>query len=92
MELVEDVTKWIKTGWVKCRGAFGGLYNCRILLRLKSKFYRTIVRTVKKQGLECFAIKKQHIQRMTVIEMRILKWMPAVTREDWLMNELGRID
>ena len=56
-------------------------------LSLKEKFYRTAVRPSLLYGTKCWAIKKQHTQKISVVEMRILKWMCGKTRMDKVRNE-----
>ena len=56
-------------------------------LSLKDKFYRTVVRPFLLYGTECWANKKQHTQKISVAEMRMLRWMCAKTRMDKVRNE-----
>ena len=56
-------------------------------LSLKGKFYRTAVRPSLLYGTECWAIKKQHTHKISVAEMRILRWMCGKTRMDKVRNE-----
>ena len=56
----EDVMHRIKTGWLKWRNASGVLCDGKIPLKLKGKFYRTIIRLVLLYGSECWAVKYQH--------------------------------
>ena len=56
-------------------------------LSLKEKFYRTAVRPFLLYGTECCANKKQHTQKISVAEMRILRWMCGKTRIDKVRNE-----
>jgi hypothetical protein len=36
---------------------------------------------------ECWATKEQHIQKMSVTEMQILRWIYGHTREDRIRND-----
>ena len=37
--------------------------------------------------IECWAIKKQHVHKKCVLEMRILRWIRGKTRKDRIGNE-----
>ena len=41
-------------------------------------------------GTECWATKKQHVDKMSVAEMRMLRWMCGKTRQDRIRNECIR--
>ena len=36
---------------------------------------------------ECWAVKKQHVSKMNVAEMRMLRWMSGKIRRDMIRNE-----
>jgi hypothetical protein len=55
--------------------------------KLKGKFYRTVIRPVMLYGAECWATKGQHIQKMSVAEMRMLRWIRGHTRKDRIRND-----
>ena len=38
-----DVNYRIKAEWMKWRSASGVLYDCRISIKLKGKFYKTVI-------------------------------------------------
>jgi hypothetical protein len=38
-------------------------------------------------GVECWATKGQHIQKMSVAEMRMLRWICGHTRKDQIRND-----
>lgn len=89
-ELGDDVTHRIQVGWLKWKSASGILCDRRIPAKLKGKFYRTAIRPAMLYGTECWAIKKQHISKMSVAEMRMLRWMCGKTRKDRIRNECIR--
>ena len=55
-----------KTEYLHCRFR-------RIPLRLKGRVYRMIVRPALLYGAECWPIKRSHVQRMRVTEMRMIR-------------------
>ena len=56
-------------------------------LRLKGKFYKTTVGPTLLYGTKCWANKKQHIQKMSVAEIRMLRWMCGKTMKYKVRNE-----
>ena len=82
-EIHENVTYRIKTGWLKRKVD-------KIPLKLKGKFYRTGIRPFLLYGSECWAIKYQHEQKMSLAEMRMLRWMCGYIRKDKIRNEIVR--
>jgi len=89
-EVDKDVAHRIKAGWVKWKSATGFLCDRGMPNKLKGKFYRTAIRPALLYGTECWAIKQCHIQKMSVAEMRMLRWMCGHTRKDRLRNEAIR--
>ena len=59
-------------------------------IKLKRKFYRITIRPAMLYGSECWAIKRQQIYKMSVAEMRMLRWMSGHTRMDRIRNEVIR--
>ena len=58
-----------------------------IPLWLKGKFYRTAIMPSLLYGTECWAIKRYHVQKMSVAEIRMLHWMCGNTRRNNVRNE-----
>ncbi|KAM1471536.1 hypothetical protein ACFX14_042016 [Malus domestica] len=86
-ELDGDLNHRIQAGWMKWKSASGVLCDRRMPLKLKGKFYRTAIRPAMLYGTECWAVKHQHIHKMGVAEMRMLRWMCGHTRKDKIKNE-----
>ena len=63
----------IQAGWLKWRSATEILCDRNIPLWLKEKFYRTAIMPALLYGTECWAIKRYHAQKMSVVEMRMLR-------------------
>lgn len=49
--------------------------------KLKGKFYKTAIRLAMLYGSECQAVKKQHIQKMNIIEMTMFRQMSDNTQK-----------
>ena len=74
----------IKAGWMKWRQASGVLCDKRIPQKLKVKFYRTAIRPAILYGVECWPTKRRHVQQISVVEIRMLRWICGHTRSDRL--------
>ena len=86
-EIGEDVNHRVQAGWVKWRSASGVLYDRRIPLKLKEKFYKTAIRPAIIHGIECWTILKQHVNKLRVTEMRMLRWICGKTLKERIRNE-----
>ncbi|KAM1225087.1 hypothetical protein ACFX2G_044844 [Malus domestica] len=86
-ELDGDLNHRIQAGWMKWKSASGVLCDRRMPLKLKGKFYRTTIRPAMLYGTECWAVKHQHVHKMGVAEMWMLRWMCGHTRKDKIRNE-----
>jgi hypothetical protein len=86
-DIDEDVSHRIKVGWLKWCQAFGVLCDPRVPLKLKDKFYRTAIRPTMLYGAKCWPIKRQHVQQLSVAEMRVLRWICGHTRKDRVRND-----
>ena len=72
-EIDEDVEHRIKPGCLKWRFAYGVLCDRRMPTRLKKKFYEKRIRPAMSYGAECWSIKKHHVHKMDVVEMKMLR-------------------
>ncbi|XP_070015931.1 uncharacterized protein [Nicotiana sylvestris] len=70
--------------------SFGVLCDKNVPPRLKGKFYKVVVRSAMLYRAECRPVKKSHVQKMSVAEMRMLRWMCEHTRKDKIRNEVIR--
>jgi hypothetical protein len=52
-DIDEDLSHKIKAGWLKWRQASSVLCDPRVSLKLKVKFYRTVIRSVMLYRAEC---------------------------------------
>ena len=86
----EEVRYRVQSGWNNWRSASGVLCDRRVPLKLKGKFHRTVIRPAMLYGTETASMKKTEEKRMDVAEMRMLRWMSGVTREDRIRNEYIR--
>ena len=86
-EIDEDVSHRIRAGWMKWRQASGILCDRKVPQKLKGKFYRTVIRPAMLYGAECWATKRQHVQKISVAEMRMLRWICGHTRRDRIRND-----
>ena len=51
-------------------------------LKFKEFFYRTAIRPTMLYGMECWAVKHQHVQKMSVAEKIMFRWTCGHTRKD----------
>ena len=59
-------------------------------LKLKGKYYSIVVRPAMTYASECWAVKKSHVQKLSVTEMKMLRMMCGVTKLDRVRNEYVR--
>ncbi|XP_076894172.1 uncharacterized protein LOC143546373 [Bidens hawaiensis] len=68
-----DVAHRVQARWCKWRAATGVLCDKRFPTKLKVKFYRVAIRLAMLYGTDCWAIKKTHMRKLEVAEMRMLR-------------------
>jgi hypothetical protein len=86
-DINEDVIYKIKVGWLKWCQAFSVLWDPRVPLKIKGKFYRTTIRPAILYEAECWPTKRRHVQQLSVAEMRMLRWICGHTRRDRVRND-----
>jgi hypothetical protein len=86
-DIDEYVRHRIKADWLKWRQASGVLCDPRVPLKLKGKFYRTMIRPVMLYESECWPTKRRHVQQLSVTEMRMLRWICGHRRRDQVRND-----
>jgi len=52
---------------------FGVLCNYRIHIMLKENFYKTTLQSPMLYGPECWVITKQHVEKVRIVEMIMLR-------------------
>ena len=70
---------WQKVSGVRC--------DRRMKVKIKGTVYEAIIRPAMVYGAETWAVKKAHERKMEVAEIKMLRWMCAVTRRDKIRNE-----
>ncbi|KAI0486585.1 hypothetical protein KFK09_029333 [Dendrobium nobile] len=86
-EIDGDIISRIQVGWLKWRNASGLLCDRKVPLKLKGKFYKMVVRPAMLYGAECWPLKEKHNTKLSVVEMRMLRWMSGFTLKDRIQNE-----
>ena len=86
-DIDEDVSHRIKVGWIKWRQASDVLCDKRVPQKLKGKFYRKAIRPAMLYGVECWPTKRRYVQQISVVEMRMLRWICGHTRRDRVRND-----
>src|SRR5215469_9296172 len=76
---------------MKWRVGKGVLCDKRVPLKVKGKFYATVVRPAMTYASECWALRKDQERRLQVAEMRMLRMMMGITRcwNDWVRENHG---
>ena len=89
-DIDEDISHRLRTGRQKWKKAAGVLCDKKILFRLKGRVYRTVIRPALLYGAECWPIQKTQVQRLMIVEMRMIRWMHGFTRRDRIRNVVIR--
>lgn len=68
-DIEEDAKHRIAIGWLKWRFAFGVPCDKQIRMKLKGNFYRTFILPALLYGINCWATKQVHIDKIRVAKM-----------------------
>ena len=83
----EEIQIRATAAWSKWGEISGVVCDKKMPLRLKSKVYKTVIRSILLYGAECWSVKKADEQRMSVPEMRMLRWIAMVSKKEHIKNE-----
>ena len=89
-DLDREIGHRIQSGWNNWRKITGVVCDKRVPVKLKGKIHKAVVRPAMMFGLETAPIKKTEEKKLDVAEMKMLRWMSGVTREDRIRNEYIR--
>jgi hypothetical protein len=67
--------------------SIGSPMRQEVAQKLKGKFYRTTIRPDMLYGAECWPTKRRHIEQLSDVEMRMLRWIYGHTRLDRVRND-----
>jgi hypothetical protein len=80
--LTEYVSHRNRIEFVKWRQAFDIICDKKVSNKLKGEFCKVVIWPAMMYDAECWTIKGQHIQKMSVAEMRMLHWICDHTQRD----------
>lgn len=86
-EIEDDVNHRIQVGWLKLRMSSGVLCDKKVPLKRKEKIYWTAVRPAILYGTKCWTVNNQHENKVSVTEMRMLRWMCSKSKRDKIRND-----
>ena len=82
-----EVKKRVQAGWKGWRRVSGVICDRRLPARVKGKVYSLVVRPAMVYGLERVAVTKKQVEKMGVVEIKMLRFAMGVTRKDKIRNE-----
>lgn len=89
-DIIEDVTHRTKAGWCRWSAASRVLWDKRVLLKLKDKFYRVAIKPTLLYDSECWPLRKAQEHRLKMIETCMLRWTYVHTMMDYISNDVFR--
>ena len=85
-----EINSRVQAGWKNWRDLSGVLCDRKVPVKVKGKLYKSVVRPALMYGMETLPMKKLNERKMEVTEMKMLRWMCGVTRNDRIRNEYIR--
>ena len=61
--------------------------NRKLSERVKGKMYKCVVRPAIMYGMETMAVMDKQVGKLEVAELKMVRWVLGVTREDKIRNE-----
>ena len=83
----EEVRKRFQAEWMSWKKMLGVLCDRKLLARIKSKMYKSVVRPAIFYGIETVAMTERQVEKMKVTELKMVRWALGVTRKDKIRNE-----
>lgn len=85
--IVVYVTNRIRCDWMKLREVIEVLCDKKVQLKVKKKFYKTVVRPA---IICCWALNKKKEIKTKILQMRMIRYLSVVTRLDRIRNKYIR--
>jgi hypothetical protein len=86
----KDMNHRIKCAWMKWRACAGVMNDRRASLKVKGKVYKSIIRPALLYGSESWPITEIQMDRLMVVELKMLRWACGLTLNDRVRNEAIR--
>jgi hypothetical protein len=77
----------VRAKWLKWCQIFGFLYNPRVPLKLKDKFYSVVIRHIILYEVEYWPTKSRYVQQLSVAEMCMLRYIYCHRRRNRARND-----
>ena len=86
----EEIRRRIQVGWLHWRKISGVLCDRKLSARVKGKMYKCVVRPAIMYGMETVAVTDKQVGKLEVAELKMVRRVLGVTREDKIRNEYIR--
>ena len=86
-DIDSEISHRIQCAWMNWRNSSGILCDKKISVKVKGRFYKSVVRPAMMYGADTWLVKRAQERKLEVAEMRMLRWMCGATRRDRIRNE-----